>query len=72
MAGQAQATRVVARPWISIEDSEFTETGSHRTFTRAALRGVIVKPTVANDGWEEISITGERQTAPGRARRLWL
>ena len=73
VAGQAQATRVVARPWVDVEASEYTETGTHRTFTRAALKGVIVKPTVADDGWQEIEIEGERQAAPGRERRrLWL
>ena len=73
LAGQAKATRVIARPWVSAEDSAFTEQGTHRTFTRAALRGVIVKPSVDDDGWDEISIDqGKRQAAPARRRRLWL
>ena len=72
LAGQAKATRVVARPWIDVEASEFTEEGSHRTFTRADLKGVIVKPTVADDGWNEIGIEGERQAAPKRRARIWL
>ena len=74
LAGQAKATRVVARPWITVEESEYTETGTHRTFTRAALRGVIVKATTADDGWQEIAFWGERQALPRerRARRIWL
>ena len=72
LAGQARATRVVARPWVDVEASEFTEDGTHRTFTRAALKGVIVKPTVADDGWQEVEIEGERQAAPTRRARVWL
>ena len=73
LAGQAKATRVVVRPWVDVEASEFTETGTHREFTRAELKGVIVKPTTADDGWQEIEIEGERQAAPSeRRRRLWL
>ena len=75
LAGQAKATRVVARPWVDIGASKYTDSGTHRTFTRAALKGVIIKPTVADDGWNEIDIDGEgeRQAAPiARRRRLWL
>ena len=73
VAGQSKATRVVARPWVDVAASEFSEEGTHREFTRAALKGVIVKPTVADDGWSEIEIDGERQAAPReRKRRLWL
>ena len=73
VAGQAVATRVVARPWVDVEASEFTETGSHREFTRAHLRGVIVKATTADDGWQEIQIAerAARET-PRRRRRAWL
>ena len=73
LAGQAKATRVIARPWIRVEDSEFTETGSHRTFTKAALRGVIIKPAVADAGWDEVKlIEAERQASPARRSRAWL
>ena len=73
VAGQSKATRVVVRPWVDVEASEFTEEGTHRTFTRAALKGTIIKPTTADDGWAEIEIEGEREAAPrARERRLWL
>lgn len=73
LAGQAIATRVVARPWVDVEASEFAEKSTHRNFTRAALRGVIIKPTTADDGWKEIDIEGEREAAPReRERRIWL
>ena len=73
VAGQAVATRVVARPWVDVEASEFTETGSHREFTRAHLRGVIVKATTADDGWQEVEIA-ERAAREAPRRRLprWL
>ena len=72
IVGQAKATRVVARPWVDVAASEFVEEGSHREFTRAVLREVIVKPTTADDGWQEIEIEGERQAAPKRKTRIWL
>ena len=73
VAGQARATRVVARPWVDVAASEYVEEGTHRTFTRAELKGVIVKPTVADDGWQEIDIEGEREAVPSeRRRRIWL
>jgi len=68
---EARATRVVARPWVRVEDSEYTESGGHRTFKRAALRGVILKPTTADDGWDEIEVTGGTQPARRRSR-VWL
>ena len=72
LAGQAVATRVVARPWVSVEDSEYRDEGTHRVFTKAALRGAIIKATTADDGWQEIEIEGERQAAPARRARIWL
>ena len=75
VAGQAKATRVVARPWVDLEASEFTETGTHREFTRAELRGVIVKATTSDDGWDEIEVdAGARPpTIRNRRRRAtWL
>ena len=68
---EARATRVVARPWVRVEDSEYTESGGHRTFRRAALRGVIIKPTTADDGWDEIEVAGGTEPARRRAR-VWL
>ena len=74
VAGQARVTRVVARPWVDVEASEYTEEGTHREFTRVDLKGVIVKPTTADDGWDEIDIDDKREAAPRerRRRRLWL
>ena len=66
LASEMDAVRVVARPWVDVEASEYTQEGRHRKFTKAALRGVIVKGTVDDDGWEEI------QKAEQRRRRVWL
>ena len=75
LAGQAKATRVVARPWVDVAESEFTEEGTHRTFTKAALKGVIVKATVADDGWNEVVLEGDgkaKRSREQRRTRLWL
>ena len=73
LAGQAVATRVVMRPWVRVEDSEYRDEGTHRTFTKAALRGAIVKATTSDDGWQEIEIPGaKRSAAPQRRARRWL
>lgn len=66
VAGEAKATRVVARPWVDVEASTFSESGGHREFSKAALRGVIIKPTVSDDGWNEVEIAG---AAPVEGRK---
>ena len=76
LAGQAKATRVVARPWVDVADSEFTEDGTHRIFTKVALKGVIVKATVADDGWNEVELEGDdkptKRSLEQRRMPRWL
>ena len=74
LAGEMAVTRVVARPWVDVEASEYKDDGKgHRTFTKAWLRGVIVKPTVADDGWDEVTPESHREApAPRRRRSLLL
>ena len=65
---------VYGRPLIDDDASTFTEAGAVRTYERAIMRALLLKPIAGDpglrDGWDPIAIDGE----PGkrRRRRLWL
>ena len=59
---------IYVRPLIDIEASEYTDTGTTRTFTRAATRALLVKPTTNSKGHQPAKIRGVQT----RRRRLWL
>ena len=68
LAGEMATTRVVARPWVDVEASEYQDDGKgHRRFTKAWLRGVIVKPTVAGR-WLGRSDAGRPSRFPARTQ----
>ena len=65
---------VYGRPLIDDDASTFTEAGAVRTYERAIMRALLLKPIAGDpglrDGWDPIAIDGE----PGkrRRRRVWL
>ena len=64
-----------ARPLIDLEESEFVELGRVRTFTRAVVRALLVKPTPNDRGHIPAKIAGvedRRFVEPSRRRRRWL
>lgn len=64
----AAVAPIYVRPLLDLEASDYTEAGEVRTFKRAAVRALIVKPTTANRGHTPAEIDGVE--IEGRA--LWL
>ena len=65
---------VYGRPLIDDAASTFTDAGTLRTYERAIVRALLLKPIAGDkalrDGWDPITIDG---AAPARRRaRVWL
>ena len=73
LAATAKAVPITVRPILDNDQSSFTDAGGVRTFTKAHLRAVLLKPSDRPDGWEPAEIDGDGEPAPraGR-RRFWL
>ena len=65
----AAVAPIYVRPLLDLEASEFTEEGRVRTFERAAVRALIVKPTTANGGHIAADIDGVPDL---EERAVWL
>ena len=73
LAATAKAVPITARPIIDNDLSDFADADGVRTFTRAHLRAVLLKPSDRPDGWDPAEIAGDAVPAPGaRRRRVWL
>ena len=73
LAATARAVPITARPILDNDESTFTDEGGVRTFTKAHLRAVLLKPSDRPDGWEPAEIDGDAEPAPrARRRRIWL
>ena len=63
---------VYGRPLIDDAASTFTEAGAVRTYSRAVVRALLLKPIAGDrtrrDGWDPITIDGETM----KRRRVWL
>ncbi len=69
----AAGVAVYGRPIIDEALSTFTETGTLRTFSRAWIRALLLKPILndaARAGWEPIKFAGAE--ARSQRRALWL
>lgn len=73
LAATAKAVPITARPILDNNESTFTDAEGLRTFAKAHLRAVLLKPSDRPDGWEpaEIDGGGERALRAGRLR-VWL
>ena len=73
LAATAKAVPITARPILDNDQSDFADADGLRTFTKAHLRAVLLKPSDRPDGWEPAEIDGDGEPAPraGR-RRFWL
>ena len=64
---------VYARPLLDDDASTFTEAGKVRTYSKAVVRALLLKPIAGDpslrDGWRPITIDGETVK---RRRRVWL
>ena len=72
LADMAGAVPITARPILDNEESTFTDSDGVRTFTKAYLRAVLLKPSDRPDGWEPAEIDGDAEPAPRARRRVWL
>ena len=68
----ASRVAVYGRPLIDDDASTFTEAGAVRTYRKAIVRALLLKPIAGDaslrDGWRPITIDGET----GKRRRYWL
>ena len=65
----ARVADIYVRPILDLEESVFTEINRVRTFTTAAVRAWLVKPTDASDGHIPAVIEGVEQR---RRQQIWL
>ena len=73
LAATSKAVDITARPIIDNDLSTFTGASGVRTFARAHLRAVLLKPSDRPDGWDPAEIAGDAVPAPrARKRRFWL
>ena len=63
---------ITARPILDTDESEFTDAAGTRTFTKAYLRAVLLKPTERDDGWDAAEIGAATPEPAKRRARLWL
>ena len=71
LADMAKAVPITVRPILDNDQSDFTDADGVRTFTKAYLRAVLIKPSDRPDGWEPAELEGEGEP-PKRRRRVWL
>lgn len=69
IAEDARAAPIYVRPVLDLDESEYVEADQVRRFTRAAVRGFVVRPTSASEGHRPAVIDG---VAPTEGRALWL
>lgn len=69
LAEMHEAVPITPRPIIDNDLSEFSDKGGTRTFTKAHLRAVLLKPTERPEGWAAAEISDE---PPIRRRRVYL
>ena len=73
LAGTAKAVPITARPILDNEKSSFTDTGGVRTFTKAHLRAVLLKPSDRPDGWEPVEIAeAPTPKSPKKRAKVWV
>ncbi len=63
------AVPITPRPILDNDLSEFSDKDGVRTFTKAHLRAVLLKPTERDEGWEPAQIAEKQQA---KRRRLFL
>lgn len=68
----ARAGPVLARPIIDLDDSEFTDEGPVRKFSRVGLRAILVKATPNDQGHIPATVEGVDPVPEPRKRRVWL
>ena len=74
---QRAGVDVYGRPIVDEAVSEFTDQGGVRTYSRASLRGILIKPIAGPDdlreGWEPLTFDGDLpDVEPRRRPRIWL
>ena len=68
----ARAGPVYARPIIDLDDSEFSDEGPVRKFSRVGLRAILVKATPNDQGHIPATVEGVDVADETRKRRIWL
>ena len=74
IAAMAAAVPLLARPSLDLAKSEYTEAGGTRTFTKAHVRAIIIKPSDSegSEGWDEVTINRPEAGPPRRKRSRGL
>ena len=76
LAGTMKAVPITARPILDNDQSTFTDADGVRTFSKAHLRAVLIKPTDNSDGWDPVVLVKPKQRRfrfhTIGERRVWL
>ena len=73
VAENARAGPVYARPIIDLDESDYTDEGTVRRFSRVGLRGILVKATPNDRGHIPATVDGvDPAEGRSRRRRRWL